>query len=137
VKLVLDTNVLVAAFLTRGVCHDLLERCQREHEIVLSSFILSEFESKLVGKFKVPAAEARAAWSLLEQHVTLVEPAPLEERVSRDPDDDVVLGTALAGACECIVSGDRDLRDLKIFRGIRILSPGKFWSYEASRESRT
>jgi hypothetical protein len=67
--------------------------------------------------------------------MNLVDPVPLESPACPDPDDDVVHGTAVAGGCECIVSGNRDLRDLEQFRGIWILSPGDYWSYEASRES--
>ena len=29
-KIVLDTNVLIAAFIARGVCSDLLEHCARQ-----------------------------------------------------------------------------------------------------------
>jgi putative PIN family toxin of toxin-antitoxin system len=42
-KVVLDTNVLIAAFITRGSSSDLLEHCIRQHEIVTSEFILDEF----------------------------------------------------------------------------------------------
>ena len=53
-RLVLDTNVLLAAFLSRGACHDLLEHVQQQHQIVLSAFIPEEFSAKLSGKFRVP-----------------------------------------------------------------------------------
>jgi putative PIN family toxin of toxin-antitoxin system len=52
----------------------------------------------------------------------LVEPASLPEPVSRDPDDDVVLATALTAHADLIVSGDRDLLDLGAFRNLRILT---------------
>ena len=42
-KVVLDTNVLIAAFITKGVCSELLEHCLRRHEIIMSEFILDEF----------------------------------------------------------------------------------------------
>ncbi|MBX5461610.1 MAG: putative toxin-antitoxin system toxin component, PIN family [Steroidobacteraceae bacterium] len=51
----------------------------------------------------------------------IVEPAPLSG-VSRDPDDDVLLATALAAQAFLIVSGDLDLLDLGTFRDIRILN---------------
>jgi predicted nucleic acid-binding protein len=53
----------------------------------------------------------------------MVKPEPLPKRVCRDPDDDVVLATAVAGRADFIVTGDDDLLVLKRFRGIRILSP--------------
>ena len=57
-KIALDTNVLIAAFIARGVCNDLLEHCVRRHELVTSEFILNEFREKLTGKFKFTHEEA-------------------------------------------------------------------------------
>jgi predicted nucleic acid-binding protein len=67
VRLVLDTNVLIAAFVSRGMCHDLLEHCQREHELITSEVLLREFEGNLLNKFKVPPAAAREATALLRR----------------------------------------------------------------------
>jgi putative PIN family toxin of toxin-antitoxin system len=55
----------------------------------------------------------------------MVRPVPLPKRVCRDPDDDVVLGTAVAGRADLIVTGDDDRLVRKRFSGIRILSPRK------------
>ncbi len=131
-RLVLDTNVLIAAFVSRGVCHELLEHCRRSHHIVSSDFLLQEFETKLLGKFKIPPIKAAAAAALIRSQVEVVAPAPLSEPACRDPDDDWVLATARAGGCECIVTGDKDLLVLDPFGHIRILAPGAFWAYEAT-----
>jgi len=61
--------------------------------------------------------------SLLRERSEVVKPASLDKRICRDPDDDLVLATALASRADFIVTGDDDLFVLKIFRGIRILSP--------------
>ncbi len=50
-KVVLDTNVLLAAFGRGGVCREVVEACLLVHRIQLSEFILSEFRRKLVEKF--------------------------------------------------------------------------------------
>ena len=131
-RLVLDTNVLIAAFLTRGVCAELLEHVVRRHEPVISEFILQEFERTLP-KFNVTRLDAAAAARLLSTRFSKVRPANLGERVSRDPQDDPVLGTAVAGRCACLVTGDRDLLVLKAYRGIAILAPQQFWKFEAER----
>jgi predicted nucleic acid-binding protein len=55
--------------------------------------------------------------------------------VCGDADDDVVLGTAVAGRCDAIVTGDKDLLDLVRYRGIEIVSPRGFWSFESRRPS--
>lgn len=130
-RLVLDTNVLLAAFISRGVCHELLEHCEREHTLVGSEFILGEFEEKLVSKFDAPPSKGREAAALLRSRMELVDPVPLEAPVCRDPDDDWVLASAVAGTCECIVTGDEDLLSLGEYLGVRILAPNTFWNYEA------
>jgi predicted nucleic acid-binding protein len=61
----------------------------------------------------------------------VVTPVVLDAHVCRDPDDDVVLGTAVAGKCEAIVTGDKDLLDLGSYEGIVIVSPRTFWGFEA------
>jgi predicted nucleic acid-binding protein len=61
----------------------------------------------------------------LRRSATLVSPADLQD-VSRDPDDDVILGTALSARAKVIVTRDNDLLVLAIFRGIEILDSGDF-----------
>jgi putative PIN family toxin of toxin-antitoxin system len=133
VRLVLDANVLIAAFVARGVCAELLEYCVREHEVVTSEAILEEVRRNLVDKIKVTIAQAEQTVRLLRTRLQLVEPIALESQVSRDADDDLVLGTALAGRCDAIVTGDRDLLDLGSHPGIAIVSPRGFWSFESQR----
>jgi predicted nucleic acid-binding protein len=61
VKLVLDTNVLVAAFITHGVCNELLEHCALHHQIILSSHIMEEFRRVLTRKFTFSQHEVEEA----------------------------------------------------------------------------
>jgi len=65
----------------------------------------------------------------------VIEPIPLKESVCRDQDDDMVLATALTGKSDCIVTGDKDLTDLKTFQDIPILKPAEFTSFEAGRQA--
>ncbi len=132
-RLVLDSNVLIAAFVARGVCAELLEYCVREHEMVTSAAILEEVRRNLVDKVKVAVAQADQTVRLLRTRFEVLEPVALESQVCRDPDDDLILGTALAGRCDAIVTGDKDLLDLGAHRGIGIISPREFWSFESQR----
>lgn len=61
----------------------------------------------------------------------VLTPEPLSDPVCRDPDDDVVLATALAARADCLITGDSDLLDLDAFRGIPILRPAAFWELDA------
>jgi len=133
VKILFDTNVLIAAFIVRGVCSDLLEHGIQQHLLVTSEFILNEFREKLTGKFKFSAEEAEAAVGLLLSRMVVVKPVDLDTAVCRDRDDDNVLAAAIAGNCDCIVTGDKDLLALQRFGDIAILSPADFWKYEATR----
>jgi len=51
VKIVLDTNVLIAALIARGLSHQLLEHSALRHTLFTSDFILEETQEKLIEKF--------------------------------------------------------------------------------------
>ncbi len=132
-RVVLDTNVLIAAMIAQGVCSELLEHCVLHHDLVSSTAILHELRDKLVGKFKYGDQEADAAVGLVLSQMELVVPGRLTPPVCRDPDDDMVLATAVAGRADCIVTGDKDLPVVERFQGIEVLRPSSFAAYEASR----
>jgi putative PIN family toxin of toxin-antitoxin system len=136
VKLLLDTNVLVAALVARGACADLLEHCVRHHVVVSSQPLLDELGDVLTGKLHQRAVDVRAAVRLFEETFTLVVPEALERPICRDPDDDVVLATARAGECDAIVTGDQDLLVPDPLHGIRVLAPSAFWKWESANDER-
>jgi putative PIN family toxin of toxin-antitoxin system len=131
VKLLLDTNGLVAALIARGTCTDLLEHYVRPHELVSSHPLLNELGDVLERKFRQRAIDARVTLHLFAETFTLVTPDILDPPTCRDRDDDVVLATALAGECAAIITGDQDLLILNPFRGIQALAPSAFWKWEA------
>lgn len=129
-RVVVDTNVLIAALISRGLCHELLEHCSLNHTLVLSDFILAEAAVKLVEKFKYSSEVAYEAVELFRSRAEIVMPADLSAPVCRDADDDNILAAALSGNCDCIITGDNDLLILKEFNGIKIFSPREFSDYE-------
>ncbi|MGH9949502.1 MAG: putative toxin-antitoxin system toxin component, PIN family [Pyrinomonadaceae bacterium] len=129
-RIVLDTNVLIASFIARGFCHELFEHCNIRHTIVGSEFILNEVREKLIEKFKYTAATADEVVALLRSRTQIVLPTALSTSVCRDSDDDTILATALSGNCDCIVTGDRDLLILQEFEGVMIFSPRDFSEFE-------
>jgi uncharacterized protein len=134
VKLLLDTNVLVAALVARGTCSDLLEHCVRQHVVISSQPLLDELREVLERKFHQRAIDVRSALQLFAETFTLVTPDALDSPTCRDRDDDVVLASALAGECAAIVTGDQDLLILDPFRGIRVLAPSAFWKWESTHD---
>lgn len=130
-RLLLDTNVLVAALIAHGTCSDVLEHCVRHHVVISSQPLLDELRDVLTRKFRQRAADVRATVRLFEATFTIVTPVPLESPACRDADDDVVLATARAGECAAILTGDQDLLILDPFQGIRLLRPSAFWKWES------
>jgi len=135
-KLVFDTNVLIAALITKGVCAELLEHCVLQHEIVSSEIILAEVYEHLAGKFKYSFEEASHAVQLLRSQMVVVVPTRLDPPVCRDADDDFILTTAIAGRACCIVTGDKDLLILQRHQTIDIISPSLFDAFEAGSDER-
>ena len=128
-RLVLDTNVLISAFISRGLCTELLEHCAKQHELVTSPAIIEELRLKLLTKFRIPPDAVDDAVAALFAGMEVIDPSVLPDRVSRDVDDDVVIATAVSGGCVAIITGDRDLLDLIAHGGVRMLSPREFWEF--------
>lgn len=122
---VLDTNVLVAALVAKGLCLEVVQRTIRMRCLASSTAHLDELESTLQLKFEVTPAVALFL-ALLREQTTLVDPFVLPQPICRDPDDDVVLGTAMAAGADVIVTGDKDLLVLGVYEGIGIQSSRQF-----------
>jgi putative PIN family toxin of toxin-antitoxin system len=125
VRIVLDTNVFVAAVVADGLCRDLVRVRILPHTIVTSEPLVHELRATLRNKFKA-APDELPMLRALHDEAEIVAPARLGERVYRDKDNDVVLATALAGKADVIITGDNDPLAVKQFRHIRILSPREF-----------
>ena len=124
-KLVVDTNVLIAGLVTEGLCRDIVKRRLPACELFTSRALLGELAGKLQEKFGVRPRDLPLL-QVYADKATVVKPEPLAKPVCRDPDDDEVLATALAARAEIILTGDDDLLTLKEFQGIHILSPRQF-----------
>lgn len=127
-KAVFDTNVLIAAFLTEGICAKLLIRARkRDFDLILCDAILQEFERVLKKKFAASPSEISDASALLSgaacdirRRIDTIAP------VCRDPDDDPILACAREAVADYIVTGDEDLLVLKSYEGTGIISPREF-----------
>jgi putative PIN family toxin of toxin-antitoxin system len=127
-RVYLDTNVLVAAFATRGLCADVFRLVLAEHELLVSAALIEEVTRALTKKIRVPDQMVREIVAFLRAAGSTVESAPeLPTIVVRDPDDLVILGEALSGGADVLVTGDKDLLVLGKVGALRILDPRGFW----------
>lgn len=132
-RVCLDTNVLVAAFATRGLCADVFRTGLTEHDLVLGEVILVELRRALRGKLKLSEdrlALVEAVLGNVPVVPTPARPAPIK---LRDPSDGWIIATALDGAADVIVTGDRDLLDVRDAAPLPIVDPRSFWEMLRSR----
>jgi uncharacterized protein len=128
VRVFLDTNVIVAAFATRGLCADVFRLVLAEHELYVSVSLIEEVTRTLTRKIRVPDQVVREIVAFLRASASTVEGAPERPAiVVRDPDDLVILGGALSGGADVLVTGDKDLLVLGQVGALRILNPRGFW----------
>jgi putative PIN family toxin of toxin-antitoxin system len=124
VRVVADANILVSAVIADGAPRKFLRRAiSQDVELVLSLPILQEFVEVLRRpKFRMTEAEIDRALGALIQIATVIEVLSRRRVVQADPDDDVVVNTAIDGHADWIVSGDKHLLDLGEYERIEILS---------------
>lgn len=126
-RLVLDTNIVVSGLLWNGAPERLLRTGNHESiQLFTSPPLLAELAHTLsYPKFRRKiAASGLSVDQLVDLYsklVAAVPPAPVP-RIAPDPDDDVVIGTAIAAKAELIVTGDKALLSVEVFEGGRIVS---------------
>lgn len=126
-RLVLDTNVVASAIYWPGSPRALLQAAREKRiQIFTSTPMLVELadvlaRAKLKRKrapLKLPPEEL--AWRYADLAV-VVHPVPVP-RIAPDPDDDVVIGTALAARAGCVVTGDKLLLSVAEYQSVRFVS---------------
>jgi putative PIN family toxin of toxin-antitoxin system len=120
-RVVIDTNVLVSAVIGHGKPRRLLRLVLKLHTAVASKQTLAELADVLAReKFSLKPTQITRFLTIYTRRCEVVE---LDRRVSAvdaDPDDDIVLGTAVNGGVVLVVTGDRHLLEMQEFEGIRI-----------------
>lgn len=122
-RVVFDTNVLVAAFVFPGGRGEAALRriVEERDELVLSKPILDELLGVLARKFSRDAEELAHIAVFLGELATTARPVRRLKVLEDDPDNRV-LECAVAGRASVIVTGDRALLALGEFRGVRVVS---------------
>ena len=127
-RAVFDTNVLIAAFLTEGLCSGLLIRARKQaFDLVLCDDIIREFEGILIKKFKLTSTDISEISAIVSEAASEIlhklSPIP---NICRDPNDDMIIACAIDATADYIVTGDEDLLILKHYKDIVIINPRNF-----------
>lgn len=133
IRIVLDTNVLVSAHLTRNSKAERILSLAETGiiEIYLSPHIFRELEitllsPKLTKIHKDTPKQVQHSIKLFKEFVK-VSPGLIEvDGVRADPDDNKILACAIEARADFIISGDHHLTDLKEYKSIRIVNPDTF-----------
>lgn len=126
-RLVLDTNVVASALLWGGLPLRLLQAAREKRVTLFTSMPLLAELTDILGRRKFEKKIEASMFSidqLVDRYgelTTMVRPTPVSG-VAPDPDDDVVIGTALAAKADWIVTGDRPLLSLTAYQEMRIVS---------------
>jgi len=134
-KIVLDTNVIIAAFATRGLCSAIFELCLDRFDVVLSEEILKETSNHLNGKIKLPPAQCEAIISYLRKNCAVSEIDDVDKSLCRDKNDLHVLGLAKHSSVDYIITGDKDLLALIRYDCTKIVTPREFWGVTKELQS--
>ena len=128
-RLVLDTNTAVSGLIWGGVPGRLLDAAAAGTAQIISSVPLLEELHDVLFRKKFTAQlveQGEGAADLFEGYAAIVQlfaPAVIGPVILADPDDDIVLATAVACGADLIVSGDAHLLGIGEFQGIPVLTP--------------
>lgn len=132
IRTLLDTNVVVSAFLWGGTPQQIIDHITTGKGTLLSSEPLIVELRRTLTKLKLQPyilARGTTPTAIVQQYTKLVqlaEPAKISPDTIRDPDDVIVLAAAVGGKATHIISGDKDLLTVERYDEIIILKPGDF-----------
>ncbi|MFZ4823972.1 putative toxin-antitoxin system toxin component, PIN family [Pseudomonas putida] len=129
-RVVLDTNVLVSGLAYPGSVPGRIVATWRQGglDVVLSHYILDELARVLprLPRIGMTPGEIRDLVDSLMFLVDIVEPEGVQAADLRDPADQPVLLTLLAGRADYLITGDKDL--LALANRYPIVAPAEFWA---------
>lgn len=129
-RVVVDTNVFISSLLnTEGNPRKVIDLWRFEKiTLCLSKEILAEYFAVLglFGMSEEPEGGELVQLFQKRYNQVFLTSVPTISAISEDPSDNKFIECAVATNAKYIISGDRHLLNLKVFKGIRILPPTEF-----------
>lgn len=125
-RVALDTNVIVSALATRGLCADLFQAVLAEHDLLVGEAVLAELRGVLTRKLRLPDATVDAVEAFLRRQAIVVHAEPTTKPGRLAAADAAVLAEAAAGAADVLVTGDQDLLTAPD-PPVKTVSPRQLW----------
>ncbi len=92
---------------------------RKDIKAVISDILTTELLDTLIKKFSIKNTDLLLIKSQIKDNFILVYPTN-EINICRDVDDNRVLEAAVEGKCKWIITGDKDLLDLKRYKNIKL-----------------
>lgn len=121
-KVFLDTNVWISAFLAPGLCEELLFRCLDDKLVLTSAMVWSELADVLARKTAASPQTLRDAeflWRMSDAVADVSNPV--------DDNDARLIAAATAAGADLFVTGDRRVLEWNMAGATRIVSPREAW----------
>ncbi|MCL4357905.1 putative toxin-antitoxin system toxin component, PIN family [Patescibacteria group bacterium] len=126
-SIVIDTNVFLSAIVFGGQPRKLINLIADDAlTLVTAEELVTELRRVITSKFPEFIADLKKIEKLLESDATWVRLGGVTIAVSRDSDDDKFIEVAVLGNCHYIISGDKDLLDIKLYDSVKIVSVSEF-----------
>jgi len=129
VKIFLDTNVIVSALATRGLCADVFREVLAFHDLIESEPLILELKRILTHKIKLPTVLIHAVIDLIQRDSEIPEQKVVEELDGpiQDKADIAILASAMNGDADWFVTGDKEPVEVKKIGSMEIMTPRIFW----------
>jgi putative PIN family toxin of toxin-antitoxin system len=141
-RAVLDSTILVSAFLTPGGAADALVDQAKVGRITcaVAEDILAETARVLLAtprirqRYPYTDADVEDYLQGIRQAAFVVSDLPPLSGIVRDPNDDMILACAVAASASHVVTRDDDLLSLGTYEGVTIVTPEAFLTMLRSAE---
>lgn len=126
-KVALDTNVIVAAFATRGLCSDLFQALVAQHSVLVPEPVVAELERAFAVKLKFPRSQIAQIIGYLRDVADISPAVPPVAIAGLEPEDAAIVSGAARAGAEAFVTGDQKVLAAGTFASMVILSPRAMW----------
>jgi putative PIN family toxin of toxin-antitoxin system len=126
-RVFLDTNVIVSAVATRGLCADVFREVLLRHQLIISEMLIDEVRNVLRDKIGTPPDIIVDVIVLLRDGSLISKPSRAVDLPIRDAEDKALVSAALTGRADLFVTGDREILELSGSGTMDIVSPRMFW----------
>ncbi|MGD0550830.1 MAG: putative toxin-antitoxin system toxin component, PIN family [Candidatus Bathyarchaeia archaeon] len=139
-RLVLDTNIWISAFLTRGPPSEIVQMAEeRLVEVFVSLEMMDEINrvlqyEKIIGILKRTRTRSSTVMGTIARLSSIVDVKAEVHVVDEDPSDNHVLACAKEAGAQFVVSGDRHLLTLGRYGNAKIVGASGFLQIQRTRK---